>query len=144
MELTDDIYEQIEILSEAGNDACDNGDYNEALVQWRQALSLLPEPVNQWEAAMWLNASIGDACYLAGDYPGAKDALYDALNGTDGTANPFVHYMLGKTLVRLGDAKGVDALLKAYMLDGVDIFDADEEEGPDMLQILQDRKLVEE
>lgn len=144
VELPDDIYEQIEILSEAGNEACDAGDYDTAIIQWRQALSLLPDPVDQWEAAMWLNASIADACYLSGDYPGAKNALHDALNGPDGNASSFVHYLLGKTLTKLDDSTGVDALLKAYMLEGADIFDADEEEGPDMLQILQDRGLVDE
>ena len=144
MELPDDIYEQIEILSEAGNEACDDGDFDVAIHQWQKALALLPEPQVQWEAYMWLSASIGDAQYQSEDYESAKASLYDALNGPDGQANGFVHYMLGKTLLQLHDEKAVEHLLKAYMTEGVDIFDSDEDEGPDTLKVLQDRKLIDE
>lgn len=52
--------------------------------------------------------------------------------------------MLGKALVRLNDVGAVDELLRAYMLDGVDIFDSDEDEGPDSLQLLEDQGLLDE
>ena len=103
---------------------------------------MLPEPASQWEAATWLYASLGDAYYQSAQYEMAKDALYSALNGDDARANPFIHYMLGKTLLRLDDDGAIDALLRAYMLDGVEIFDSDEDEGPDCLQLLEDRGLV--
>ena len=143
-ELPDDIYEQIETLSDAGNDCIDDGDFDGAIENWRQALGLLPEPASQWEAATWLYASLGDAYYQSANYEMAKDALYSALNGHDAQANPFIHYMLGKTLLRLDDDRAIDSLLRAYMLDGVDIFDSDEDEGPDCLQMLEDRGLVDE
>ena len=144
-ELPDDIYEQIEALSEAGNNCADDEDWEGAIEHWRLALGLLPEPAVQWEAATWLYASLGDAYYQSSEYDLAKDALYSALNGPDGQANPFVHYMLGKTLWRLDEGdKAIDALLRAYMLDGVDIFDSDEDEGPDCLQLLEDRGLVDD
>lgn len=144
MELPDDIYEQIEILSESGSEASDEGDFDVAIHHWQQALSLLPEPQNQWEAYLWLNASLGDAYYQSQEYGSAKSCLYDALNGPDGQGNGFVHYVLGKTLLRLDDEKAVDHLLQAYMAEGVEIFDSDEDEGPDSLRLLQDRGLVDE
>lgn len=144
MELPDDIYEQIERLSEEGNEHSDEGNFPEAIEVWSQALSLLPEPRQDWDAAMWLYASLGDAYYQSGDYSMAKDALFNALNCPDGQGNPFIHYMLGKTLVKLNDEGAIDELLRAYMLDGVDIFDSDEDEGPDTLQLLQDKGLVNE
>lgn len=68
----------------------------------------------------------------------------NALNCPDGQGNAFIHYMLGKALVLLNDAGAVDELLRAYMLDGVDIFDSDEDEGPDSLQLLEDKGLLDE
>ncbi len=144
MELPDELYEQIENLSEAGNNCSDEGDYSGAIEQWLQALALIPHPQQDWEAATWLHASLGEAYYQSGDYGMAKDALLNALNCPDGQGNAFIHYMLGKTLVRLNDAGAVDELLRAYMLDGVDIFDSDEDEGPDSLQLLEDKGLLDE
>lgn len=144
-ELPDDIYERIEALSEEGNELSDEEDDAGAEAVWRQALDLLPEPKTKWSAYTWLTTSIGEACYFQGNYADAAQMLFDALNGPDAQENPFVHYMLGKTLWQIGEDedRAVDELLRAYMLDGVDIFDGDEQEGPDMLQLLIDRGLVE-
>ncbi len=142
MELPDELYERIETLSEEGNDLLDGGNPAKACEVWREAYALLPTPRTDWEAATWLSASIGDACYQMQDYPAARDALMDALNTTDGLNNPFVYYMLGKALRQLGDEKAINYLLRAYMLDGEDIFDSDEEEGPECLRILQDEGLA--
>ncbi|WP_017523392.1 tetratricopeptide repeat protein [Pusillimonas noertemannii] len=144
MELPDHIYAQVEILAEQGNEMLDDEDYEGALASWSEALELLPEPRNDWDAAMWLHASMAEAHYQLRDFESARDAMYDALNAPGGNENPYVHYMLGKALLRLDDEKAVDALLRAYMLDGEDIFDSDEEEGPDALRLLQERGLADE
>jgi len=144
MELPDDIYTRIEHLSEQGNLKLDDGNFEGALVSWREALALLPEPKQNWEAAVWLYASIGDASYQSGDYAAAKDAMFDALNCPAGIENPFVHYMLGKALLHMEDERALEYLLRAYMLDGEEIFDSDEEEGPDALRALQDKGLIDE
>src|SRR3546814_894932 len=102
-ELPDELYEQIESLSEAGNDCSDEGDFEGAIENWRQALALLPEPQLDWEAATWLYASLGDAYYQSSEFEMAKDALFTALNCPDGQDNPFIHYMLGKSLLRLNE-----------------------------------------
>lgn len=144
-ELPDDIYQQVEALSEEGNELSDEGDDEGAEAVWRQALDLLPEPKTKWSAYTWLTTSIGEASYFQSNYADAAQMLFDALNGPDAHENPFVHYMLGKALWQIGEDedRAIDELLRAYMLDGVDIFDGDEEEGPDMLQLLIDRGLVE-
>lgn len=64
-------------------------------------------------------------------YSEAGAACFDALNCPCGTANPFVHYRLGQCEVRLGNhERAVSHLLQAYMLDGEEIFLA-EEDGRD-------------
>jgi tetratricopeptide (TPR) repeat protein len=142
MDLPEDIFASVSELSEEGNDLSESGEFRAAIEKWRRALELLPEPTNQWEAATWLHASIGDAHYQLNEHAEAIESLYDALNCPDGHCNPFVHYMLGKSLVNVGDAKGRDQLLRAYMLDGEEIFLSDEDEGQSCLQLLSDAKLI--
>lgn len=141
MELDDETHGKIEALSEVGNDLLEGGDWRSALVKWRLALDLLPEPKSDWDAATWLYASIGDAQYQGGDFTQAKESLYDALNCPEGQQNPFVHLRLGQTLHALRDKKSLDHFLQAYMLDGEDIFLL-EDGGEDDLQRLRDNKLV--
>lgn len=142
MELDDDIYAQITVLSEEGDDLSEDGDFAGAIREWQLALGLLPQPKNQWEAATWLYVSIGEAYYFLDDYASASAVLLDELNCPDGQANPFVHYMLGKALVKLDDSKGLAQLLQAYMLDGDEIFNADEEEGMASLRMLRDNNKI--
>ncbi len=144
MELPDDIYEQIETLSEAGNEASEEGDHDGAIAHWRQALALLPEPVREWEAYEWLQASIGDSYYQMGDFEQARENFFEALSSHEAQENAFAHYMLGKTFWRLEDERAVESLLKAYMLEGVEIFDTDEPEGPEVLRLLEERGLLTE
>ena len=145
MELPDELYEQIEDLSGQGNDLCDDDNFRGAIDVWQSALALLPEPKNQWEAALWLHASIGDAYYQEDEFENARNSFFDAMNCPDGQDNPFVYYMLGKTLLRLEqEEEAVQYLLRAYMLEGVDIFDADEDEGPDAFALLEQHGLVNE
>lgn len=142
MEIPDELYARIENLSEQGNDSIDAGEPGAALLAWRQAYELLPEPRAQWEAALWLRASMAEAHYLLGDFAAARDTMREALETPGGGENPYVHYMLGKAMLKLGDEKAVDALMAAYRLEGSDIFDNDEEEGVEVLQVLQDKGLV--
>lgn len=144
MELPETLYTQIEAFSEQGNDMMDADDPAAALIAWRKAYGLLPEPRSQWEAALWLQASMAEAHYLLGDFAATCDAMRDALNTPGGNENPYVHYMLGKALLRLEDEKAVDALMAAYKLDGTEIFDSDDEEGADTLQILQNKGLIDD
>jgi tetratricopeptide (TPR) repeat protein len=142
MELPEDIFSAVNDLCEEGNDLSASGTFRAAIEKWRSALALLPEPADKLDAATWLHASIGDAHYQLNKHAEAIEALYDALNCPDGHCNPFVHYMLGRSLLRVGDAKGADQLLQAYMPDGEDFFLSDEEEGEACLRVLSDAKLI--
>lgn len=143
MELPPSVSRQVDFLSEEGNDLADQGAFALAAEKWLQALELLPPPAAEWEAYMWLKASIGDAYYQLADFDGAREALFDALNGPDGQDNPFVHYRLGQTELALNNEKaGIDELLKAYMLDGEEIF-LEEDDGQVFLQKLRDAGLAQ-
>ncbi|HGX3311253.1 TPA: tetratricopeptide repeat protein [Pseudomonas aeruginosa] len=84
MELPDKIYEEVDILSTAGNDLMDDEHFDAAIEKWTQAIGLLPEPKADWEAYMWLSASIGDAEYQKERFELARNAFLDALNAPGG------------------------------------------------------------
>ncbi|MEF7614134.1 hypothetical protein V4F39_09465 [Aquincola sp. MAHUQ-54] len=137
MELPEAIHAQVERLSEEGSQRFDDGRYAAAIDRWNAALALLPPPAADWEAWTWLQTSIGDAYYQLGNFGAARAALFDALNGPGAADNPFVHYRLGQSSTRLGrDDEGREHLLKAYMLDGEDIFQA-EPDGARYLDLLR-------
>ncbi len=141
MELPDNVYSQIAVLSERGKRALDAGDGAGAIRVWRQALDLLPPPQQQWEAAMWLHASMGDAFRAEGNEDKALEQFQAAAASDGGGTNPFVQISLGATLYDLGRTKEArDSLLRAYMLEGNDIFGAF---GGPYLDYLKAEKLVD-
>jgi len=106
---------------------------------WRRS-PCFRNPKHNGKHGRWLNASLGDAFRTGHALEDAKAALFDALNGPDGHANPFILLRLGETLVDLGDTeRGVEYLLRAYMLDGERVFEAD---GSRYLKLLRDRNLT--
>ena len=134
-ELDDALYAQIEKLSEEGNDLVDEDDFDGALRKFRRALELLPEPKTDWEAGLWLYSSIGDMHLFKEDFESAKTSFYNALNCPDGQESGFVHLRLGEALYELGEKdKALDHLLRAYMLEGPEIFEEEEEKYFEFLQ----------
>lgn len=142
MELPDEIYERVTDLSEQGNVLMDADDHAGATRCWLQALEALPAPAKDWEAYTWLCASLGDASFLSGDVVAALEYFMDALNGPDGYANPFILYRAGQCNELLGQRdRALEYLLRAYALDGEDIFDANDE-GCKYLALLRQQGLT--
>ena len=140
-ELPDDIYDRVTELSEQGNDLLDRGDTKAAISIWRSALQLLPEPRRQWDAAVWLHASIGDAQREDGDLNAALDSFLQAAASGDGYANSFVQLGIGTCLYDLGRyEESTDPLLRAYMGEGEEIF---AESDPKYLDYLRKRRLLD-
>lgn len=128
-ELDDVTYDQIQELSEQGNALAEDEAFSDALEKFNAALMLVPEPKTEWEAATWLYASMGDMYYLQEDYAKAREQLYNALNCPDGQQNGFIHLRLGQALRRLHEQdKALDHLLRAYMIEGKDIFKGERED----------------
>ena len=134
MELEASIYDELCERCESANELMDDEKYGEAIEQFESALSLLPEPATDWDAATMIWASIGDAQFQLRQPQAAIDAFYNAMNSPGGIVNPFVLLRAGQCALDLGDEqKAVDLLLRAYMLEGEDIF---EDEPGEYLQFL--------
>lgn len=135
-ELDDDLYDRITALSEEGNEYADEEKYQEALLKFSEALDLVPSPKIDWEASLWLYASIGDMYFSLEEYQKASDSFFDALNCPDGQINAFVHLRLGESLYEVGlKDKAREHLLQAYMLEGEEIFS---EQEPKYFQLIED------
>jgi tetratricopeptide (TPR) repeat protein len=142
MELPDNIYARINELSEKGNLEMDADNASAAIRAWEEALALLPPPASEWEAYTWLSASLGDAYFLSAQLAMAYEHFMNALNGPEGISNPFILYRIGQCLDMQGNqASAVEYLLRAYALDGEDIFDADDH-GQAYLGMLRENGLI--
>lgn len=104
---------------------------------FREALDLVPEPLEEWEASTWLFTSIGDCFYSMGAFDEAIDALANATKCPDALGNPFIHLRLGQCYFEIkNEEKAADELMRAYMGDGAAIF---EDEAPKYLEFLKSR-----
>ncbi|MDL2285023.1 tetratricopeptide repeat protein [Oxalobacter sp. OttesenSCG-928-P03] len=129
VELPEDIQEQMEALSEQGEEAMDQGRYEEALDLYNQALAILPEPREDWEAYVWLKAAMGDACFFMDRFDDGLDHFYEAYTAAGPqNMNPFIVYRLGQIYRRMDDEENaVEFLMRAYMLEGEDIFEDEDD-----------------
>ena len=127
-EISDSGFAMIEELAEEGNVLAEANNFDAAIMKYEQALAIVPQPKNEQEASLWLYASVGDMYFFKEEYETSAGNFYNALNCPDGQVNGFVHLRLGEDLFELGDKeKSLEHLLRAYMLEGKEIF-ADEEE----------------
>lgn len=118
----------IEQLSQEGNVLAEKNDFDGAIRKFEQALAIVPAPKDDWEASLWLYSSIGDMYHFKSDYKNSLENFNNALNCPDGQVNAFVHLRLGQALFELKqDDKALDHLLRAYMLEGNEIFDGEDE-----------------
>jgi len=136
MELPDDVYDEIVVLSKKGDDYAEKEQFASALAQYNEALSLLPEPKTDWEAATWLYTAIGDAYFSIQKFNEALNAFEKALMSPDGTGNPYIWFSLGQVFFEQGNKeKAKTHFLSAYMLDGDSIF---EDENPEYFEFIKE------
>jgi len=134
-ELDNNVYEQIQKLTEAGDIHAENENYSEALDEYWKAFDLVPEPKTNWEATTWILVAIGDANFLGQDYQAGVDNLSNAMHCPGAIGNPFIHMRLGQCQFEVGNMeRAADELTRAYALEGEEIFSADD---PKYLQFLK-------
>lgn len=125
--LKDEIYEQVELISEEGNDFADDEEYAAAAGKFKEALELVPDPKTDWEASTWLYSSIGNMYFMLDDFAQAAEYFLQAISCPDGKINSFIQMRLGQSFLELKqEDKALEHLLKGYRLGGKSLF-AEEE-----------------
>ena len=128
MSMDDKIYNKIQELCECGDDLTDLEQYEDAIEKYTQALNLIPEPKYYYEASTWVYTAIGDALFYLENYSHALNMFQEALKCPDGIGNPFVLVRIGECFFEtdsLDNAKNY--LLQAYMVEGEEIFENEDE-----------------
>jgi tetratricopeptide (TPR) repeat protein len=139
LELPDDLYDTIKELCARGDKFSNAGDYRSAIEAYDEAWTLLPDPKDQWSAATWILAALGDTRFLSGDFGAAEEAFDAAVMHSGGFGNPFIHLRLGQCHFELGNLdRAANGLTRAFGLEGIEIFD---DEDPKYFEFLKTRIL---
>ena len=128
-EISEQLQYELDMRAEEGNKCFDNNEYDKALEIWKKALDLIPEPKKNFSEAVWFLTSIGDIYFIQEKYEEAFNNFEDAKNNLsgDGINNPFILLRLGQSALELGKKElATENLLRAYMLEGKEIFEEDD------------------
>ena len=121
--LDDKLHAKIRDLCAQGDALVAQKKFEAAFSFYRDALNLVPEPVEDWEATTWILAAIGDLYYLAGRIEKSLAAFQDAVRCPGGLGNPFLHLRMGECQFELGhEVIAADELVRAYIGGGREIF----------------------
>ena len=128
MELNDELYERVEELSQEGDDLVEQEEYEAGIAKYKEALALVPEPKIDWEASTWLYTAIGEAYYFNNQEQQAVDNFSWAQKCPGGLENPFILLRMGECFYCMNNIeKARNYLLQAYMLEGREIFEEEDE-----------------
>ena len=133
-ELTPEIRAKLDELAEKGNELEGAALYEEAIQTWNEALNLIPGPQQFYSESIWFLAAIGHIYFQQGQYEKAHDCFDRARGNLSGAGygNPFIMLRLGECCLEIGDEKNaVEYLLRAYMFEGREIFEPDEDGNDD-------------
>ncbi|WP_221801457.1 tetratricopeptide repeat protein [Oceanobacter mangrovi] len=136
-ELPEKLYSDITLLCKQGDELAKSENLEEAKVKVKyiSALKLLPDNINEWEAATWIYVAIGDIHFRMGNYEKCFKCFYNAAQCPKGLGNPFIHLRLGQMYYEQGNmSKAADELTRAYMGAGIDIL---MEDDPKYLEFLE-------
>eukprot|EP01132_Coremiostelium_polycephalum_P004006 gene4006-5009_t len=105
---------------------------------FKSAIKLLPEPIEQWDAGIWLLTAMGDTNFQLRDYENALKYISDAMSCPTGRDTPFLYLRLGQIFFEMNLLdSALEDLEVAFVNEGEDIF---RNEHPKYLQFLFDHK----
>lgn len=135
MQLPDKIYTEVTQLCVSADELVKLGQLDEAKTKYLEALKLLPENRNEWEAATWLYVSIGDIHFKKKNFEKCFKCFFNAVQCPTGLGNPYIHLRLGQMYFEAEDfEKASDELTRAYVNGGLDVL---LEDDPKYLEFLE-------
>ncbi|HEX8822826.1 MAG TPA: hypothetical protein VF794_23065 [Archangium sp.] len=123
----------VELCSE-GERLAEQRELGTALLKFREAVALMPRPVEEHDAAARVLTAMGDVCFLLGRFSEGKHALQGAMRSCEGQIVPFIHLRLGQCELELGNReRAVDEFARAYRSGGEELFSG---EDPKYLELV--------
>lgn len=122
-DLPDQLHEEITRIFDEGDQHEDNDDHAAAQKCFTRAITLLPTPRTQWDAALLLYTALADTLLAQEQFDDAETSLQIALQCPEGTGNGYIW-------LRLGDAQrgqentaaALESYTSAFMLEGEQVF----------------------
>ena len=133
-DLSAEVQAKMDELAQKGNQLEKQGRFTEAVQAWQVGLALIPEPQQFYGQTVWFLAAIGDVYFQQGEYALAHEGFDKARGNMTGAGygNPFIMLRLGECCLEIGDEKNaLEYLLRAYMFEGKDIFEPDDDGADD-------------
>ncbi len=125
-EIAAELKARLDEFAERGNRLEDEEKYEEAVRAWEEGLALIPQPQQCYGETIWFLAAIGDVYFKQRKFSQAHEC-FDKARGNlsgGGYGNPFIMLRLGECCLELGDERNaVEYLLRAYMMEGKEIFE---------------------
>ena len=122
-QLDDRIVATITDRCESADDDVEAGRYAEAIIKYREALKLVPSPVEAWAVSTWIHGAIAEAHYLAGELVPAREAIDATFRCEGAIGNAFLHLRLGQIELQLGNrGRALDELIRAFTRAGEEVF----------------------
>ncbi len=90
-------------LTDQGDDALDEKDYDGYITFYKKAWEVVPEPRQEWELANGLVACIGEGYYLKGELDQAFLYFKEALACHNGEKNSSISFRLGQICLEQED-----------------------------------------
>ncbi|MBX9679224.1 MAG: tetratricopeptide repeat protein [Gemmataceae bacterium] len=120
--------DKIQSLCDLGDGYLNADQFAEALEKYREAATLIPEPFTEHQLALSVYTAIGEAHLFAGQHQQSLEAFQKAMNAQGAIENPLAHLRLGQAYFEVGRMDdAADELTRAYMLDGRDVFDGEDD-----------------
>ena len=136
-ELSDVILDRIDAICEEADLLFEEEKSEEAIAKYQEALTLLPEPLEEYEPSAWLISSIGDVYFFDEEYEKAVAQFEHAMTCIDSEDNPYLLLRAGQCYFELNQMQEAeDALHEAYLIEGEEIF---EEEEPKYWEFLKSK-----
>lgn len=133
--MTNETYDSIMCEMEKGDSASENDFFKSALKHYEEALALIPIPKTDWEIALHVYTALGDCCLNLEDYPQSNSYYNEALKCPDAVGYGYVWLGLGQSFYELENMeKAKDALMRAYMLEGKNIFEDEDDKYFDLIK----------
>jgi tetratricopeptide (TPR) repeat protein len=134
--LPDSLYDAIIADMDNGDNAMEES-CDTALAFYQQALEKIPEPRHNWEISLHVYTALGDVYFNMHDFENAVYCYNQALQCPEGTAVGYVWLCLGEAYCEIDETeKAINALFSAYMLEGEEIFEGDNQE---YFQLIKDK-----
>ncbi len=135
MELPKELYEKIDSLCQKAEQFLDDNQPLKAEETFLEALQLVPEPKEDWDATAYIQVALGDVKFGEGLIEEANDYFQKAYNHGAYLDNPFLNLRLGQCAFELGNEdRARNFLISAYAIAGEDIFEGAE----DTFKIIKD------